>query len=179
MHRKKSFGMLLAGLLAVGAGGAWMAGTGSAVQQPGGMGADFGSRLVEGLKQFPGCHDAVAAQINTGQLSIIAWFEDRQAALRWYNSEQHERLIQLAGDEPSDKPMAHVPEDVPIMVMATLRMGAPGDETLNPRMPVSEISIEMYTPLPGGAMFGGRLTPAAVDIPHMRGTEAFERGAAD
>lgn len=158
------------GLLAVLAGGAWIAsGERSVEAQPAGM----GQQLVEGLKRVPGCHDAVAAQLNTGQLSIIAWFENRQAALRWYHSEQHERLIRAAGDEPSEKPMAHVPEDVPVMVIATLRMAAPGQATLSPQMPVSEISIEMYTPLPGGAMFGGRLTPPEIHIPHMQGAQGY------
>jgi hypothetical protein len=41
-------------------------------------------------------------------------------------------------------------------------------------MPISQISIEMYTPLPGGAAVNGRLAPEGFNIPHFRNLDPQE-----
>lgn len=154
--------------------------TGARVQPAGGntSGADFGTKLVAGLKGTPGCLDAVAARLTTGQLTIMAWFENRDAAMNWYNSPQHRRLIMGSGVTPSDEPMAHIDREAPIMVMATVRLAEDGS-TIGRGLPFSEISIELYTPMPGGAMFNGRLTPKGVHVPHMRGADGYQVPAKD
>ncbi|MEM1330182.1 MAG: hypothetical protein AAGG07_06450 [Planctomycetota bacterium] len=147
-----------------------------AQQQGGGMNAgDFGQRLVEGLQQIEGCVGVEAAMISGGKATIIAWFEDKAAAKRWYYSDMHRGVMMMAGGDMAREPMTHVADDIPIMVMATITPARQGQDPLpGVPMPISQISIEMYTPLPGGAMFNGRLTPMEIDIPHMRGTEMPE-----
>lgn len=139
---------------------------------PQGIG-DMGEMLVMGLKSVPGCHGVELAQTQSGRNTIIAWFENREAAMGWIKHPFHQRLMGMAGVDPAQhRAMQHVPADVPIMVMATITPSdgpngtRPGIEGLP--MPVSQISIELYTPLPGGAHINGRLTPMAVKVPHMK-----------
>lgn len=136
-------------------------------QQPGGR-PDMGRMLIEGLRASEGCLGADAAQLQSGKLAIIAWFKDVEAAKKWYYSETHARFMNAAGSDPEARePMQHITDpNTPVMVMATITMG--GEKTIPGPMPISQISIEMYTPLPGGAAINGRLAPEAFPIPHFR-----------
>ena len=68
-----------------------------------------------------------------------------------------------AGPADRGEPMARVPDDVPIMAVASLKMG--GEKPLpGMRMPVSEISIELYTPLPGGLRYAGGFAPEGLKV---------------
>lgn len=131
-------------------------------------GPDFGKMLMDGLKASEGCLGVENAQYGSGRLGIIAWFKDAEAAKAWYYSETHARFMNMAGADPADRePLRHVKDpETPVMVMATITMG--GDGPKLGFMPISQISIEMYTPLPGGAAVNGRLAPDAFPIEHFR-----------
>jgi hypothetical protein len=122
--------------------------------------------LVGMLKATPGVLGVDAARTASGKQVIFAWFEDKKAAVNWYYSAGHQQLIKTfaAGGVLGRKPLADVPDDIgPIMVIASLtfseRPQVPGVQ-----IPVSQIAIELYAPLPGGLAAGGRFAPATVKV---------------
>lgn len=140
----------------------------SAPRAPGNAGAGFATMLMQGLKSVDGCLGAEAAQTQSGKNVIIAWFRDAKAARDWYNHPVHRRMVGMVGANPDDnKPLEHVADGVPVMVMATI---TPSDkpEIEGFPMPISQISIELYAPLPGGAEINGRLAPEAFPVEHMQ-----------
>lgn len=142
-------------------------------QQSGGR-PDMGRLLIEGLRASEGCLGADAAQLQSGKLAIIAWFKDVEAAKKWYYSETHARFMNAAGGDPEARePMRHITDPkTPVMVIAAITLG--GEKVLPGPMPISQISIEMYTPLPGGAAVNGRLAPEGFNIPHFRNLDPQE-----
>lgn len=130
---------------------------------------EMGQLLVVGLRSVPGCAGVELAQTQGGRNTIMAWFVDKEAAMRWVKHPIHQRLMGMAGVDPAQhQAMQHVPDGVPILVMATI---TPADGTNGIDgipMPISQISIELYTPLAGGASVNGRLTPKAIKVPHMK-----------
>jgi hypothetical protein len=85
-----------------------------------------------------------------------------------------------SGYEDGDEPLAHVPDDVgPILCIATITPVTPGSAQKIPGFPtaISQVSIELYQPLPGGIAFNGSFTPEAVKIPHMRHLSNIGDGA--
>lgn len=125
--------------------------------------------LVGPLKATPGCLGVETARTASGKMVIFAWFEDKKAVLRWYNSALHQQLVKMAGPpDSSHVPLAGVAEDSgPILAIASLTMAdAPASKTL--QLPVSQIAIELYQPLPGGVFVGGRFAPNSVKVPGMR-----------
>jgi hypothetical protein len=122
--------------------------------------------LVGMLKASPGVLGVDAARTMSGKQVIFAWFADKQAAVAWYYSESHQQLIRTlaTGGVLGRKPLADVPDDVgPILVIASLTMS---DKPQVPgvQLPVSQIAVELYAPLPGGLAAGGRFAPAAVKV---------------
>ena len=144
-------------------------------QQPGpasqrGDGGGFPD-LVGGLKQVEGCLGVETARTSKGKNLIFAWFEDKKAVARWYHSEAHQGVMDAfvgADGYAGHKPMSHVPDDAgPILVIASLTPSAePQHKGLN--MPVSQIAVEIYQPLPGGVFIAGRFAPDSVKVEHMR-----------
>lgn len=139
--------------------------------QPGHSGqegrGDIGAMLVGGLKATEGCLGVETAGTAGGKNLIMAWFEDAEAARRWYNSPVHMRMVGMFGGEPKEKALEHVADDTPVLVIASLTM-AEGDARIpGSPMPISQIAIELYTPLPGGAFVNGRLAPEALHVEHM------------
>jgi hypothetical protein len=169
---------VVVGVLAAAAGIAVSRPAGPAGGAPGGGPPDIGRMLIEGLRATEGCLGVEAAAMQFSQMNtIIAWFENKEAAKRWYLSETHTRVMRMVGDDPANhEPMAGVPDDVPIMVMASIQMGT-GKAGFGGPVPIDAISIELYTPLPGGAMAGGRLAPKGFRISGMDGAE--DMNAAD
>lgn len=115
------------------------------------------------IEQTEGCLGVELAQTMTGKNVIFAWFENKEAALRWYWSKEHVEAMKFAGFEAgTHEPMADVPSEGPILVIASIV------QTDNPAdgdgLGVSQIAIELYQPLPGGAYFGGRFAPDAVKV---------------
>ncbi len=144
--------------------------------QPGGP--DIGKALIEGLLQTPGCLGADAAQFKSGKNAIFAWFKDKAAAEAWYYSPMHKSLMKSVGATVVPKPMEHIEEGTgPILIIAAI---TPSAEQKVPGFPapISQISIELFAPLPGGAYVNGRLSPDAFEVPHMKNLseEAEEMG---
>lgn len=140
-------------------------------EAPGGGGApDMGQQLIAGLKASPGCLGVDAAQMMSGKNTIIAWFKNKEAVEDWYFSRVHMDLMKnLVADEArtDSEPLAFIEnEEIPIMVIASITFAEkPSFETI--RLPISQISIELIAPLPGGAYLGGRLAPEEFKVPHM------------
>ncbi len=129
--------------------------------------SDFGALLVAGLKQTEGCLGVDVANFQSGKNTIVAWFENKEAAVRWYNAPVHQRMMGAVGGG-GDTPLKHVTDpDTPIMVMASISFNGPPAVEGSP-LPFSQISIEMYAPLPGGASVNGRLAPDAFKVPHHK-----------
>jgi len=125
--------------------------------------------LIGGLQKIEGCLGVDTARTRDGKQVIFAWIEDKEAVLRWYYSESHMSVLDIAGvDGAPAKPLSHISDDTgPIMVVASLTLSEkpafPGFA-----MPISQIAIELYKPLPGGAFLGSRFAPETVKVPHMK-----------
>ena len=133
--------------------------------QPQGPPAGFPD-LVGMLKATPGVLGVDAAQTMSGKQVIFAWFENKKAALNWYYSEGHQKLMKTfaSGGSPGRKPMADVPDDGnPILAVASITLSQQ-PQVSGVQLPVSQIAIELYTPLPGGLAAGGRFAPSTVKV---------------
>lgn len=158
-------------------------------------GVDMGAELVAALKATKGCAGVELAMTQSRKSVIFAWFEDKAAALRWYHSDVHQTFMMGmaeaqgagyaaqggasggdggegagAGDAANEGAAAHgpmhaVPDDVPVLCIATV---TPSLKPMVPGfpMPISQVSIELYTPLPGGVSLNGRFTPDSIRIEH-------------
>jgi hypothetical protein len=153
-------------------------GAASAAAQPPATKSDAKSQqgglpdLVGALKQSPGCLGVETARTSSGKQVIFAWFQDKQAALKWYNSEAHRASMRRfpLGVELSGKPLGDVPDDGgPIMAIASLTMNPKA--TKDDPHPFKQISIELYRPLGGGLSIGGRFAPEAMKVPTSRKVE--------
>lgn len=121
--------------------------------------------LVGALKATPGCLGAESARTSSGKQVIFAWFENKAAAVRWYNSDVHRNLMKkFFPDIPVNrKPMADIPDDSgPILAVASVTFGEPSKE--NPS-PFKQIAIELYQPVSGGLAIGGTFAPEKMKIP--------------
>ena len=125
--------------------------------------------LAGGLKATPGCLGVETARTGTGKLVIFAWFEDKKAVLRWYDSEMHKQVMKMAGPpDQSYVPLAGIADDSgPILAVTSLTM-ADTAASKNLPLPFSQIAIELYQPLPGGIFFGARFAPNTVKVPGLR-----------
>jgi hypothetical protein len=122
--------------------------------------------LVGMLKATPGVLGVDAAQTMSGKQVIFAWFENKKAALNWYYSEGHQNLMKTfaSGGVSGRTPMADVPDDgSPILAVASITLSQQ-PQVSGVQLPVSQIAIELYTPLPGGLAAGGRFAPASVKV---------------
>ena len=122
--------------------------------------------LVAALKESPGCLGVETARTASGKSVIFAWFEDKKAALAWYNSDVHQRVMKrfLPDTHSGRKPLADVPDDSgPIMAVASL---TPNDKpTKDNPSPFKQIAIELYQPVNGGLAIGGRFAPEKMKVP--------------
>ena len=122
--------------------------------------------LIGMLKATPGVLGVDAAQTMSGKQVIFAWFENKKAALHWYYSEGHQNLIKTlaSGGIPNRTPMADVPDDGnPILAVASITLSKEA-QVSTVKLPVSQIAIELYAPLPGGLAVNGRFAPSSVKV---------------
>lgn len=127
-------------------------------------GPDLGQafpNLVEELKKIDGCLGVEQARTQSGKAVIFAWFEDKAAAMRWYESDYHQTMMgQFFPDLKSDGAMKDVPDDCgPVLAIASL---TPATDAKVGQLPISQIAIELYTPLQGGLDIGGTFAPESV-----------------
>jgi hypothetical protein len=75
-------------------------------------------------------------------------------------------------------PLSTIPDNQgPILTIASLTY-ADTAQVSAVKMPISQIAIELYAPLPGGLAVGGRFAPGSVKVPELlEGTVDAARGA--
>ncbi len=144
----------------------------SAQQQTGGQLSvrDFPD-LAAGLKATPGCLDVKATMLDNGRMAtIFAWFENKAALNAWYKSPMHQDAMKkffphMPGH--AEAISAFKDEKSPLLVVATV---TPSDKPMLAGSPlaVSQIAIEVYTPVPGGLAFGGGFGPESLKVPGLR-----------
>jgi hypothetical protein len=124
--------------------------------------------LVAALKSSPGCLGVETARTAGGKQVIFAWFENKKALLDWYYSPVHQQLMtQFFPNAAAHKPMPDVPDNgQPILAVASLTMSDKPPSAIT-TMPVSQIAIELYQPLPGGIALGGRFAPTTMNVPGL------------
>ena len=125
--------------------------------------------LIAMLKATPGVLGVEAARTLGGKQVIFAWFENKHAVVNWVQSDAHQALMRsfAPGGSTGRAPLAAVPDGTgPILTIASLTM-AETPQVGGVRMPVSQIAIELYAPLPGGLAAGGRFAPAGVKVPGL------------
>ncbi len=130
--------------------------------------------LVEGLKETHGCLGVETGSTDSGKRVIFAWFEDKKAAMAWYKSATHEVYLNMMGGPSGRPPMAQVPEGVPILCIASLTPSKESKIAGSP-MPISQISIELYSVVPGGTSMGGTFAPKSLKIPNHERSEIDEK----
>jgi hypothetical protein len=125
--------------------------------------------LIAALKSTPGVLGVEAARTMSGKQVLFAWFENKQAVLNWYYSPTHQGVMRMftQGASSGRKPLADIADDSgPILTIASLTMtDAPQVDGVH--LPVSQIAIELYAPLPGGLAAGGRFAPGTVKVPGL------------
>lgn len=124
--------------------------------------------LLTALKKSPGCIGVETAQTASGKGVIFAWFKNKKAAVAWYNSDYHQKMVKRFFPGSGGRtPLKNVPDNAgPIMAIASITF------TKKPKfdatkLPISQISIELYSPLKGGLSLGGTFAPAKLKQ-HLR-----------
>jgi hypothetical protein len=127
-----------------------------------------GPDLVNALKAVPGCLGVETARTATGKQVIFAWFENKKALLDWYYSPVHQQLMaQFFPGATLRTPMPDVVDNgQPILAIASLTMVEKPVTSIT-TLPISQIAIELYQPLPGGIALGGRFSPTALRVPGL------------
>ena len=71
-------------------------------------------------------------------------------------------------DQEFGTPLEQVPDNIgPVLAIASITM-AEKSEFEETSMPISQIAIELYTPISGGLFLGGRFGPDSLEVPHLR-----------
>jgi hypothetical protein len=127
-----------------------------------------GPDLVSALKAVPGCLGVETARTATGKQVIFAWFQNKKALLDWYYSPVHQQLMaQFFPGATLRTPMPDVVDNgQPILAIASLTMAEKPVSGIT-TLPISQIAIELYQPLPGGIALGGRFSPTALKVPGL------------
>lgn len=147
-----------------------LAGTAGAQQPaPGSAALEGFPDLVSGLKAIEGCLGVETARTQSGKQVIFAWFKDKASVLRWYHSDMHQGAMrQFFPNQQYRPPLAEVPDDIgPIMAIASITFSdkARVDATT---LPISQIAIELYSPVTGGISLGGRFAPDNLQVPRLK-----------
>ncbi len=131
--------------------------------------ADFPD-LVAGLKATPGCIEVKQAILPGGKMTIFAWFENKAAVNAWYMSPMHQGVMKkFFPNMPGNSEAIHAfkDEESPLLVVATI---TPSQEPTiaGSSLAISQIAIEIYTPVPGGIAIGGGFGPDSLKVPGLR-----------
>ncbi len=125
--------------------------------------------LIGGLQAIEGVLGVETATTASGKQVIFAWFESKEAVVRWYYSDMH-RGVQRAffPDQEFGAPLDEVPDDIgPVLAIASITMAAKS-EFEETSLPISQIAIELYTPITGGLFLGGRFAPDSLEVPGLK-----------
>ena len=120
------------------------------------------------IKSAPGCLGIETGQAQSQKLVIFAWFKDRASARAWYAGGAPAMIRGMAKLPQSNAvPLKTVKDGVPVLI--ALSFGAP-PETKKPTSgdaPFGSVSIEFYTPAPGGFALVNRFAPDSVRVPGL------------
>jgi hypothetical protein len=124
--------------------------------------------MLKALKDSPECLGYETAFTSSGKQVIFAWFKDKKAVVTWYRGQLHKDMMGLMDAEPSRKALTELKEeDGPVLVVASITPSlTPKIDGVN--LPISQIAIELYKPLPGGVAINGRFAPKGVEIPGLK-----------
>jgi len=106
---------------------------------------------------------------------LFAWFENKKGVLNWFYSDAHQSLMRMLapGASSGRKPLNAIADDSgPILVIASLTY-ADKPRVEGMQVPVSQIAIELYAPLPGGLAVGGRFAPHALKVSGLFGSRTW------
>ncbi len=119
------------------------------------------------MKSTKGCLGVQSAKAEDGKSILFAWFENREAVLRWYHHRAHREIVEkYFGDEKLRKPLEGIKEHKgPVLVVASM---TESDKPTKPFTAFSQLSIELYAPLSGGLFVGGRFSPDTLKVPGLR-----------
>ena len=135
----------------------------------GGSRGDMFPGLIQAIKSTPGCLGLETARTASGKNVIFAWFKDKQSVRKWYYSDTHMGVMeQFFGKSGDHHPLDDVPDDVgPLMVIASITP-ATQPELEQSSLPISQIAIEIYSPVNGGIFLSSRFSPDALQVPKMK-----------
>lgn len=121
--------------------------------------------LGAGLKSTEGCLGVESARSESGKQVIFAWFKDKESVLNWYNSDMHQGVMKKFFPQRSNNdPLGDIPDDSgPIMAIASITF-SDQSKFSETQLPISQIAIELYAPLPGGVSIGGRFAPESLPL---------------
>ncbi|RIK69329.1 MAG: hypothetical protein DCC65_00885 [Planctomycetota bacterium] len=153
-------GTILATLAASGC-----AGPKSAPGQPPGGFPD----LPAALRNTPGCLGVETARTSSGKNVIFAWFENKKAVENWYYSKLHrESMRTFFPGAGAGKPLEGIPDDAgPILTIASITFSQ-NPTFAETNLPISQIAIELYTPMKGGIFLGETFAPKGMKVPDMQ-----------
>ena len=133
--------------------------------------------LVAGLKATPGCIGVETATTGGGKNVIFAWFENKDAVLKWYYSDMHQAAMKkFFPNRRHFPPLQGVEGDGPIMAIASVTIADQAQFEAT-KLPISQIAIELYQPASGGIFLGGRFAPEGLKVPGMRTVTARTGGS--
>jgi len=151
--------------------------------QEGGGPAGLSVDLPGALRAIDGCLGVETAKTASGKNVIFAWFENREACLRWYYSDLHQGLMNRFFPAKAERrePLSGVPEDYdgPLMAIASITYTDGQGAFEGVDLPISQIAIELYRPMTGGLYLGGRFAPDAMKLPSTEDVEGDYSGDAE
>lgn len=113
--------------------------------------------IAQSLSEMEGCLGVEVGQFRSGKNLIVGWFENKAAAMRWYNHPTHRKALKQIAYEPDANrvPMADVPDDIgPIMAIACARPLTAEETAARGDGAPFQLGIELYAPVKGGYQFG-------------------------
>lgn len=124
--------------------------------------------LGRGLLATPGCLGVSSAKVD-GKLCIFAWFKNKAAVNAWYHSDMHVGAMKRFFPDfivRSEALPMFKDSKAPILMIASV---TPSEKAQLPgsKLSVSQISIEAYTPVPGGLAYGKTFAPEKLDVPGL------------
>lgn len=151
----------------------------AAAQRPGAGRPEGFPDLPAALRKSPGCLGVETARTSSGKNVIFAWFEDKKAVEAWYYSDVHRgAMTKFFPESGAGKPLDGVPDDVgPILTIASITF-AKEPKRAETSLPISQISIELYTPLKGGIFLGETFAPKGMKVPDMKDYSPQDSAAA-
>lgn len=124
--------------------------------------------LPAALRASPGCLGIELAKTAGGKDVVFAWFENKKAVETWYYSDVHQQSMRrFFPGSGTGKPLEGVPDDAgPILTIASITMSRE-PKIDGTTLPISQIAIELYTPLKGGLFLGETFAPKGMKVKDM------------